>query len=122
MDPGTDAAIDTGNDTGTTMRDAWIAPPPDAFVMPSCPSYATDVRPIYERHCAPCHTTGTSPHFGSSYAVASLSTSACGSPLADCTIQLGSPGGSMSFRDPLGGFSSTDLATLHGWIDCGLPR
>ena len=105
----------------TTHDDASVAPPPDAFVMPSCPSYATDVRPIYQMHCATCHTTGANPHFGSSYSVASLSTSACGTSMASCTVQLGSPGGSMSFRDPLGGFTSSDRMTLNAWIACGTP-
>ena len=112
--PGTDAWV-------APQPDAWVAPP-DAYVMPACPSYAGTVRAIYAMHCGSCHTTGTSPHFGSSYTVASQSTSSCGGSMASCTIQLGQPGGSMSYRDPYGGFSTAELASIQSWIGCGLPR
>jgi hypothetical protein len=139
MMPMADAAFVAPNDAGHTtphdawvrpgddawfppQPDAWVAPQPDAWTMPACPTYAGDVEPIYQMHCANCHTTGSDPHFGSSYTVANQSSSSCGTSMADCTIQLGSPGGSMAARDPYGGFSDTEIQTLEAWIGCGRPR
>ena len=116
--PDVDAAI--GDDAATTA-DAGT-PSPDAWTMPGCPSYATDVQPIYRSHCSNCHTTGRDAHFGSSISVARQASSACGTGMAACTIQLGRPGGSMARRDRLGGFSATEITTLQSWIDCGMPN
>jgi hypothetical protein len=126
-----------------TARDAWIAPDAwaasDAWTMPDagamadaapgsdadlpCPSYAIDVQPIYARHCAPCHTTGTDPHFASSYTVASRTGSRCATTISEaaCTIEYGQPGGIMAARDPLGGFSPSELEKIRAWMDCGVP-
>jgi hypothetical protein len=119
-----DAAVVPGHDAGPSMpgNDAWVAPQPDAWMMPSCPTYTTDVQPLYQMHCANCHTTGSDPRFGSSYTVANQSSSSCGTSMADCTIQRGQQGGDMAFRDPLGGFSATEVQTIQSWIDCGRPR
>jgi hypothetical protein len=112
--PGTDAWAPPG-------EDAWVAPEPDAWTMPSCPTFGGDVEPIYQRHCATCHTTGTEVHFGSSYSAANRTSSSCGGSMAACTLQLGRPGGSMARRDALGGFDSSEQATIQSWIDCGRP-
>lgn len=117
--PGHDASI-TFPDAWVGASDAWVAPQPDASTG-SCPTYTTNVQPIYRQHCANCHTTGGDPHFGSSYTVANRSSSSCGTSEAACTIELGRPGGSMAYRDPYGGFSTSEIATIQSWIDCGRP-
>jgi hypothetical protein len=118
-----DAWVRPGDDAWVAPQpDAWVAPQPDAWTMPACPTFAHDVEPIYVMHCANCHTTGGDPHFGSSYSVAASSSSSCGGTMADCTIQLGSPGGSMAYRDPYGGFSDTEIQTIQSWINCNFPR
>ena len=120
--PGEDAWVAPSHDASVHVStDAWVAPHPDAWTMPSCPSYTSDVKPIYVRHCASCHTTGSDPRFGSSYSVATQSSSSCGTSMAECTIQLGMPGGSMARRDSLGGFSTSEISTIQSWISCGTP-
>lgn len=118
---GDDAWVAPGHDAAVTIPDAWVAPPDDAWTGTTCPTYNGDVKPLYVQHCASCHTTGGDPHFGSSYTVATRTSSSCGSSMAACTIQLGRPGGSMARRDPYGGFDSTEIATIQSWIDCGMP-
>jgi hypothetical protein len=132
------------NDAGPVAHDAFRPPhdafvPVDAFVPPDtnedawsapdawdgvCPTYTTDVQAIYQRHCATCHTTGRAMHFATVYTIASSPTSACGRTIsmAQCTVQLGRPGGSMARNDPMGGFTMTELATLQAWITCGVPE
>lgn len=101
--------------------DAWV-PQVDAYHDPNqCPTYGSDVEPIYQRHCASCHTTGRDAHFGSSYSVATQSSSSCRTSMAACTLSLGRPGGSMASRDRLGGFSTTEQQTIQSWIGCGMP-
>jgi len=118
--PGTDAWVAPRPDAWVAGRDAWTAPVDAATV--SCPTYNGDVRPIYAMHCANCHTTGSDPRFGSSYSVATSSTSSCRTSMAVCTLELGRPGGSMARRDALGGFDTTEQATIQAWIDCGMPN
>lgn len=118
--PENDAWVEPGHDAAIVLPDAWVAPAPDA--ASSCgTTYTTDVKPIYVMHCANCHTTGGDPHFGSSYTVANRTSSSCGTSMAACTIQLGRPGASMAARDPYGGFSTSEIATIQAWIDCGRP-
>jgi hypothetical protein len=107
-----------GHDAFVPPHDA-AAPPHDAYV---CPTYTHQVQPIYSRHCGGCHSSGSLPNFASSYTVANQSSSACSTSMAQCTIALGQPGGSMAYRDPLHGFSGSELATLRSWIACGRPH
>ncbi len=119
--PGEDAWVPPGHDAGTHAPDAWVASP-DAWTAPTCSTtFAADVEPIYVQHCADCHTTGSEVHFGSSYSVANRTSSSCGGTMAACTITLGRPGGSMARRDSLGGFTTSEIATIQAWIDCGRP-
>jgi len=114
-----------GHDAGQPPPpdDAWSPPPPPVDMgSTSCPTYTNDVQPIYAMHCGNCHTTGGNPHFGSSYTVANQSSSSCGTSMAACTISRGMAGADMSFRDPLGGFDSSEVATIQAWITCGRPR
>ena len=115
--PADDAA--TGDDAAPLL-DAAV-PAPDAWSMPSCPGYATDVQPLYQRHCSTCHTTGRDARFGSSISVARSTTSACGTPMTTCVIAVGRVGGQMARNDPYGGFTPTDVATIQAWYDCGMP-
>ena len=115
-----DAAVSM-DDAAVSTPDAFVAQP-DAWSMGSCPGYASDVQPLYARHCASCHTTGRDARFGSNVSVARSSTSACGTSMAACTIQLGQRGGNMSFNDPLGGFTAAEVQTIQSWIDCGEPN
>jgi hypothetical protein len=119
-DPGPDIDGGIGSDDAS-VPDSFVLGP-DAWTPPSCPSYATDVQPLYARHCSSCHTSGRDAHFGSSIAVARQSNSACGTSMATCTIQLGSPGGAMAYRDPLGGFNPGEVQTIQAWIGCGMPN
>jgi hypothetical protein len=114
VEPSDDASV-------VTPHDAWSASQPDAWTDMACPSYGTDVRPVYVLHCATCHTTGREVHFGSSYSVASSSSSGCRTSMAACTISLGRPGGSMARRDTHGGFTTGEIAMLQQWIACGFP-
>jgi len=118
--PMIDGGIGLGDDAASAP-DAGT-PGDDAWTMPSCPSYANDVQPLYARHCGSCHTTGRDPHFGSSISVARQTSSSCGTSMAQCTIQLGQQGGSMAYRDPLGGFSPSEVQTIQAWIGCGMPN
>lgn len=121
VDPTSDPDAASDPDASIPEPDA-SGSPPDAWTPPSCPGYASAVQPIYARHCASCHTTGRDPHFGSSLSVARAASSACGTSMAACTIQLGRPGGQMASADPYGGFSATDITTIQGWIGCGMPN
>jgi hypothetical protein len=108
----TDAAI---ADDALSEPDAWTG---------ACPTYAHDVQPIYQLHCATCHTTGRAIHFASSYVIAAQASSACSrtTSMATCTLQLGRPGGTMARNDRLGGFTPSEIAILQAWIACGVPN
>jgi len=120
QEPDLDAGGDTP-DASSPEPDGGMSNTPDAWVDPSCPSYAAAVQPIYSRHCSNCHTTGRDAHFGSSISVARSTTSACNTAMAACTVQLGRPGGQMARADPYGGFSAADIATIQSWASCGMP-
>ncbi len=120
--PADDTGASVAPDAWTASVDAWVDPSPDAW-SGVCPTYSGDVEPIYQLHCASCHTTGTAVHFGTSYSIAAQASSACGRTVSmgTCTIQLGRPGGSMARNDRLGGFAQDELLTLQAWVSCNTP-
>ena len=98
------------------------------FADPSCaPSggavtYA-DVQPIFEDHCAPCHTTGFSGQhqIGSTYAQAEFSSYSCpNASKGECAVIRTLDG---SMPPGAGGamvVSPAEADTLQAWIEDGM--
>lgn len=108
--PEVDAYVPPGHDAGhTTTPDAWVPPAADAYV---CPTWAGSIHTLLDQHCGDCHTTQR-PAFVNSQSSARTNYSAI--------ISAGTPPGSMSYRDPLGGFSADDDGQIRAWIACGAP-
>jgi len=99
------------------------------------PTYTADVQPIWQRACAPCHTTsavgGTS--FGGVYGDNLKSAAACpGETIAACSLTLIRAGQMPKSRGCTGDpaqdegkqpcLTAAEIATLEAWIAAGLPE
>lgn len=136
-----DADLDGGGsvnflDLGIMKSSFFGEPGPSGIA--SAPKYVTDVQPIFEAKCTPCHTTfGSGDHnIGSNYDDAFIPADdydeCAGLNIGQCTIvliQIGEmPLGSGCTGDPLqdagnaGCLTQAEQDAVQGWIAAGLPQ
>lgn len=134
-DPSGNGGGGSGGGTGTTTGSATTSTSGSTTKTPNGTSYATDAQPIYQKHCASCHTTGNSGgvNFAMSYADTQKApnTPSCAgvATVGECTI-IRIKKGEMPFGAGCSGDPATDAANsdcltqaeqdkLELWIDGG---
>jgi hypothetical protein len=109
--PSNEGASDAGTSTGLCPSDIPALSPDGSCPMPT-PSYQTDIVPILERDCIPCHgPTGTAGHDETTYAEVANQAGPIFDQVSACLMPTaGSPQ-----------LTATERLTLLDWLVCSAP-